>query len=66
MSSIAEHPSIVSDPDLDLSSRSFWAQDFEERDKAFSRLRSQPSLSYHRPYESTLLPPMKTHLGSGR
>lgn len=57
MSSIADHPRIISDPDLDLSSRAFWAQDFEQRDKAFARLRGAPSLSYHRPYESTLLPP---------
>jgi len=58
MSSIAlKHPSIVTDPQLDLSARSFWAQDFEQREKAFARLRQEYPVAYHRPYESTLLPP---------
>lgn len=57
MTSIAEHPLMITDPDLDLSARSFWAQDFEEREKAFARLRNECPVSYHRPYESTLLPP---------
>ena len=57
MSSIAENPLMVTDPDLDLSSRSFWAQNFEQREKAFARLRNERPISYHRPYESTLLPP---------
>lgn len=38
MTAIADHPTIT-DPDLDLSARSFWAQDFETRDKAFARFR---------------------------
>lgn len=48
---------MITDPELDLSARSFWAQDFEQRDKAFARLRKEHPVSYHRPYESTLLPP---------
>ena len=58
MSSVAaQHPSIITDPELDLSARSFWAQDFEQREKAFARLRQEHPVAYHRPYESTLLPP---------
>lgn len=57
MSSTAQRPAIITDPDLDLSARSFWAQDFEQREKAFARLRAEHQVSYHRPYESTLLPP---------
>ena len=58
MSSIAlKHASIITDPELDLSARSFWAQNFEEREKAFARLRQEHPVAYHRPYESTLLPP---------
>lgn len=57
MSSVAlQHPSIITDPELDLSARSFWAQDFEQREKAFARLRREHPVAYHRPYESTLLP----------
>lgn len=57
MSSLTEHSPMITDPELDLSARSFWAQDFEQRDKAFARLRKEHPVSYHRPYESTLLPP---------
>lgn len=57
MSQIAEHPLKVSDPELDLAARSFWEQDFEQREKAFARLRNERPVSYSRPYESTLLPP---------
>ncbi|WP_167108248.1 cytochrome P450 [Mycobacterium sp. DL592] len=57
MTSIADHRPMITDPDLDLSARSFWAQDFETREKAFARLRDEHRVSYHRPYESTLLPP---------
>lgn len=63
MSSVAEHPYRVTDPSLDLAARSFWAQDFETRDKAFARLRSEHPVSYQRPYESTLLPPTDTTPG---
>ena len=57
MSQIADHPLKVSDPELDLAARSFWEQDFEQREKAFARLRNERPVSYSRPYESTLLPP---------
>jgi cytochrome P450 len=57
MSTIAQHPHLITDPELDLAARSFWAQDFEKREQAFARLRREAPVSYHRPYESTLLPP---------
>jgi cytochrome P450 len=57
MSSVADHPLKITDPELDLAARSFWEQDFEQRDKAFARLRNERPISYSRPYESTLLPP---------
>lgn len=57
MTSTAENPYKVTDPTLDLAARSFWEQTFEESDKAFARLRAENPVSYHRPYESTLLPP---------
>jgi cytochrome P450 len=43
--------------DLDISARSFWAKPFEEREKTFAWLRANDPVSYHRPYESTLVPP---------
>ena len=43
--------------DLDISARSFWAKPFEEREKTFAWLRANEPVSYHRPYESTLVPP---------
>jgi cytochrome P450 len=57
MTNVAENPNRVTDPSLDLAARSFWAQTFEERERAFARLRVENPVSYHRPYESTLLPP---------
>ncbi|ORB56616.1 cytochrome hydroxylase [Mycobacterium persicum] len=57
MTRFAEHPLMITDPELDLAARSFWEQDFEQRDKAFARLRTEQPVSYSRPYESTLLPP---------
>jgi cytochrome P450 len=57
MTRIAEHPLMITDPELDLAARSFWEQDFERRDKAFARLRTEQPVCYSRPYESTLLPP---------
>src|SRR5262249_1326660 len=57
MSKIADHPVTITDPELDLAARSFWEQDFEQREKAFARLRNERPVSYSRPYESTLLPP---------
>src|SRR5205085_190397 len=43
--------------DLDISARSFWAKPFEEREQTFAWLRANEPVSYHRPYESTLVPP---------
>jgi cytochrome P450 len=63
MTSVAENPYRVTDPALDLAARGFWAQSFEERDKAFAVLRAEQPVSYHRPYESTLLPPTDTTPG---
>lgn len=41
----------------DISARSFWTQDFWKRQEVFSDFRTNCPVSYHRPYESTLLPP---------
>lgn len=43
--------------DLDLGARAFWERPFEEREKAFAHLRAEQPVSYHRAYESSLLPP---------
>lgn len=43
--------------DTDISARSFWAKPYEEREKTFAWLRANEPVSYHRPYESTLVPP---------
>jgi cytochrome P450 len=43
--------------DTDISARTFWAKPFEEREKTFAWLRANEPVSYHRPYESTLVPP---------
>ena len=51
------NPVQITDPDLDISARAFWAQPFEERERAFARLRREAPLAYHRAYESTLKPP---------
>lgn len=45
------------DIDLDISARAFWAKPYEEREQTFGWLREHRPVSYHRPYESTLLPP---------
>jgi cytochrome P450 len=55
----ADHPLRITEPELDLGARKFWAQDFEQREKAFARLRNERPVSYSRPYESTLLPPVE-------
>lgn len=41
----------------DISAREFWAQPFEQRERTFARMRAEPTISFHRPYESSLLPP---------
>ena len=43
--------------DTDISARSFWAKPYEERERTFAWLRANEPVSYHRPYESTLVPP---------
>jgi cytochrome P450 len=43
--------------DHDISARAFWAKPFAEREQTFAYLRANEPVSYHRPYESTLLPP---------
>jgi cytochrome P450 len=43
--------------DTDISARSFWAKPYEEREQTFAWLRANDPVSYHRPYESTLVAP---------
>jgi cytochrome P450 len=43
--------------DTDISARTFWAKPYEEREQTFAWLRANEPVSYHRPYESTLVPP---------
>ena len=43
--------------DTDISARSFWAKPYEERERTFAWLRANEPVSYHRPYESTLVAP---------
>lgn len=55
---LVDRPDLSGAPvDTDISSRTFWAKPFEEREKTFAWLREHAPVSYHRPYESTLLPP---------
>lgn len=49
------HPSWS--PEHDLAARSFWEKPFIERDDTFRFFRENHPVSYHRAYESTLLPP---------
>ena len=41
----------------DISARSFWEQDFWARNEVFAEFRRDCPVSWHRPYESTLMPP---------
>ncbi len=41
----------------DISARDWWAQDFWARDEVFAEFRRDCPVSWHRPYESTLMPP---------
>jgi cytochrome P450 len=43
--------------DADISARAFWSQDYEAREQVFRRFRSECPVSWHRPYESELMPP---------
>lgn len=56
-------PTPTATVDLDISARSFWARPFEEREQTFAWLRAHEPVSYHRPYESTLVPPDETTPG---
>lgn len=40
---------------IDISSRAFWAQTANERERAFAELREQRPISWHRPIESDML-----------
>lgn len=42
---------------VDISTRTFWAQTFEERDESFARLREDAPVSWHPPLEVEGLPP---------
>jgi cytochrome P450 len=57
MSTPTETPRPSWGPDLDLGARKFWERSFEEREKAFAYFRAEHPVSYHRAYESSLLPP---------
>ena len=43
--------------EYDISSRDFWKQDFWKRNEVFAKYRAECPVSWHRPYESTLMPP---------
>ncbi|WP_354700820.1 Methyl-branched lipid omega-hydroxylase [Paraconexibacter sp. AEG42_29] len=47
----------IDDPAADISARGFWERPYEERDDVFATFRKECPVSWHRPYESTLLPP---------
>ena len=57
MSTTAISRPAIDTPEADISARSFWAQDFAARDRIFARYRAECPVSWHRPYESELLPP---------
>ncbi|EHN10322.1 putative cytochrome P450 hydroxylase [Patulibacter medicamentivorans] len=57
MSTTTPTPHPTWEPELDLGGRAFWERPFEERERAFARLRREAPVSFHRPYESSLLPP---------
>ncbi|RKR73458.1 cytochrome P450 [Frondihabitans australicus] len=40
------------DTDVDISSVAFWSQTFDERDRAFARLRADAPVSWHEPLET--------------
>ncbi|MEA2168904.1 MAG: hypothetical protein QOF76_2204 [Solirubrobacteraceae bacterium] len=57
MSAPATSKPSIDEPEYDISARDFWAKPFEERDEVFKRFREECPVSWHRPYESTLMPP---------
>jgi cytochrome P450 len=42
---------------VDISSQAFWAQSFDEREKAFKILRDERPVSWHRPIEGSMMEP---------
>lgn len=57
MSTVTQRPTLEI-PGVDISARDFWQMPYEQRDaEVFSRFRAECPVSWHRPYESTLLPP---------
>jgi cytochrome P450 len=55
MSTLAD-TSAADGVDLDISARLFWHKPYEERERSFAWLRANRPVSFHRPYESELLP----------
>jgi cytochrome P450 len=55
-----EHPF---ETDVDISSVAFWSRPFEERDRAFARLRAESPVSWHPPLETPALPPRYREAG---
>src|ERR1700754_3508426 len=41
---------------IDVSSKAFWNQSFEQRDQRFARLRAQDPVSWQRPVEGAVAP----------
>lgn len=50
-------------PAEDISAQAFWAKPFAEREDTFAWLRANEPVSWHRPYESTLMPPDESTRG---
>jgi cytochrome P450 len=57
VSAITDRPETITDPELDISARSFWERSYDEREQVFARLRAEHPVAFFRPYESTLMPP---------
>lgn len=57
MSTLATSRPALDAPDSDISARAFWAQPYEVREPVFARFRAECPVSWHRPYESELMPP---------
>ena len=47
---------VAAGTDVDISSIAFWSQPFDERDRAFARLRATDPVSWHAPLETPGLP----------
>ncbi len=57
MTSITDHRPMITDPDWTCRPDHSGLRISRRGRKAFARLRDEHRVSYHRPYESTLLPP---------